>query len=88
LVTGITATRVESNARAGIANFSATVLLVSSVVQCNKIDLDGEEFTPGHLFTFDGSKGSVCGCEQNPDPTCAVLSEHLSPPSAISPIGP
>ncbi len=83
----ITETRIESNSRAGIANISAAVLLISSAVQCNKVDLDGERDQGQPPFTFDGSKGNVCGCE-TPDPTCAVLSSKLSPPPPISPVKP
>ncbi|WP_437670759.1 hypothetical protein [Sorangium sp. So ce131] len=81
----VASTRIEENARAGIASFSAAVLLVSSAVQCNRIDLDGEDTFEGRPFTFDGSKGNLCGCD-DPDPTCPVLSAKLSPPDAVSPI--
>ncbi|WP_437752273.1 right-handed parallel beta-helix repeat-containing protein [Sorangium sp. So ce1389] len=83
----VTSTQIESNARAGIASFSAAVLLVSSLVKCNRIDLDGEDTVEGKPFTFDGSKGNLCGCD-NPDATCPVLSAELSPPASISPVRP
>ncbi|KYF76712.1 hypothetical protein BE11_44050 [Sorangium cellulosum] len=84
----ITSTAVESNARAGISSFSAAVVLVSSTVQCNRIDLNGEDLVEGQPFTFDGSKENLCGCGDEVDPTCAVLSENLSPPEPISPVHP
>ncbi|WP_437323216.1 right-handed parallel beta-helix repeat-containing protein [Sorangium sp. So ce381] len=84
----ITSTAVESNARAGISNFSAAVVLVSSTVQCNRIDLNGEDLVEGQPSTFDGSKENLCGCGDEANPTCAVLGENLSPPEPISPVRP
>ncbi|KYF76711.1 hypothetical protein BE11_44045 [Sorangium cellulosum] len=83
----ITSTTVESNARAGISNFSAAVTLLSSNVQCNRIDLNGEDFVDGQPFTFDCTKGNLFGCE-TPDPVCSVLSAGLTPPEPISPLRP
>ncbi|MGK3987318.1 right-handed parallel beta-helix repeat-containing protein [Sorangium sp. So ce136] len=79
----ITSTAVESNARAGISNFSAAVVLISSAVQCNgKFDLDGEK-VEGRRYTFDGSKDNLCGCGAPVSP-CPVVTSHLSPPDPIS----
>ena len=83
----ITSSKIETNARAGISNLAAVVLLVSSAVQCNRIDLNGEDTATGEIFTFDGSKENLCGCEE-PDPTCPVLSARLSSPRAIDPVKP
>jgi hypothetical protein len=83
----ITSTKIEANARAGISNFSSAVILVSSTVECNKFDLDGEEVGNDQPFTFDGSKGNLCGCETL-DRTCPVLSANLRPPEPIAPIQP
>jgi hypothetical protein len=80
----ITSTHVESNARAGITNFSSAVVLASSLVLCNRIDLDGEDTVEGSPFTFDGSRSNLCGCDA-PDSSCPVLSASLSPPSGIPP---
>jgi len=59
--TTITSTKIESNARAGIASFSSAVSVVSSILRCNGVDLDGEQSmaTPGQPFTFNGSKGNL-----------------------------
>jgi hypothetical protein len=84
----ITETRIEDNARAGISSFSAAIVLVSSTVQCNLFDLNGEDYVEGQEFTFDGSKDNLCGCADKPDPTCPVVSENLSAPEAISPVKP
>ncbi|WP_437670771.1 hypothetical protein [Sorangium sp. So ce131] len=81
----VSSTRVESNARAGISNFSAAVTLTSSVVQCNRIDLNGEDIVEGQPFTFDCASGNLFGCD-TPDPTCVVLSKGLTPPEPIDPI--
>ncbi|WP_437521418.1 right-handed parallel beta-helix repeat-containing protein [Sorangium sp. So ce726] len=78
-------TRVEGNGRAGISNFSAAVTLVSSTVQCNRIDLNGEDEVKAQPFTFDCTRGNVFGCEA-PDTVCSVLSADLSPPEPIAPI--
>ncbi|WP_437630267.1 right-handed parallel beta-helix repeat-containing protein [Sorangium sp. So ce854] len=83
----ITSTAVESNARAGISSFSAAVVLVSSAVRCNKLDLNGREEMEGQPFTFDGSKDNVCGCD-GPVSPCPVETATLSPPERISPSEP
>lgn len=82
----ITSSEIKSNARAGISNFSAAIILVSSIVQCNVIDLNGEREDTGQPFTFDGSKGNICGCDDTPDLTCQVLSSTLSPPPPSPPM--
>jgi hypothetical protein len=82
----ITSTHVESSARSGVSNFSSSVVLVSSAVQCNAFDLDGEVDPNAPPFSFDGSMGNVCGCGNAPDPTCPVVSANLSAPSGIPPI--
>jgi hypothetical protein len=84
----ITDTRIEDNARAGISSFSAAVVLVLSTVQCNLFDLNGEDSVEGQAFTFDGSKDNLCGCGEQPDSTCPVVSENLTAPEAISPVNP
>src|SRR5262245_29800858 len=82
----ITLSQIKSNARAGITNFSSEVILISSRVQCNAFNLNGEDTVLGQSFTFDGSKDNLCGCAESPDPTCPVRSANLSPPDPISPV--
>jgi hypothetical protein len=84
----LTSTRIEGNARAGIANFSASVLLTSSAVVCNPIDVDGEDVVPGHAFSFDGSEANLFGCDADLSPTMVVQSAQLSAPTAIDPLAP
>ncbi len=69
----ITSTRITANDRAGISNFGANILLVSSIVKCNPIDVDGEEDPPGRAFSFDGSKENLFGCNE-PSDTASFLS--------------
>ncbi|KYF52068.1 hypothetical protein BE08_21325, partial [Sorangium cellulosum] len=83
----ITSTVVESNARAGVSTFSAAVVLVSSAVRCNRLDLNGREEVENQPFTFDGSKDNVCGCEAPVSP-CPVETATLSPPERLSPSEP
>ncbi|KYF72882.1 hypothetical protein BE17_47960 [Sorangium cellulosum] len=83
----VTSCVVQSNARAGISNFSGSITLASSVVQCNRIDLNGEDDEGGPPFTFDCNNRNLFGCEI-PDPTCSVLSAGLTPPDPIPPIRP
>ncbi|WP_437630269.1 right-handed parallel beta-helix repeat-containing protein [Sorangium sp. So ce854] len=79
----ITATTVESNARAGIANFAAGVVLVSSTIRCNKLDLNGRASLDGkRSFSFDGSKNNRCGCEELASP-CPVETAELTPPGPV-----
>ncbi|WP_437670761.1 hypothetical protein [Sorangium sp. So ce131] len=82
----IDATTVENNDRAGISNFSAAVLLLSSTVQCNRIDLNGEDDVEGWPFTYDGSKGNLFGCGASVSSTMVVQSSRLSAPPPIAPL--
>lgn len=72
--------RVEAAARAAVSNFGGTIALASTVLECNGIDLDGEE--EGSPFTFDNSGDNVCGCDGSVV-TCQVQSTALRPPSPI-----
>jgi hypothetical protein len=78
--------RIEDNARAGVSFFSATVTLVSSILVCNALDLNGEVIDEGPPNIFvDG--GNLCGCEV-PSPSCLVSSAGLTPPTQIDPVEP
>ncbi|MDI3289017.1 right-handed parallel beta-helix repeat-containing protein [Polyangium sp. 15x6] len=84
---GITRTRLDSNARAGIASFGGSIQLVSSVLTCHKFDLNGED-QAGYTWSFDGSRDNSCGC---PEPTgkCGAKSAGLAPPTPlVDPTGP
>ena len=77
----ITRTRVENNARAGVANFGGSIALVSSELVCHAFDMDGED-EAGYPWSFDGSHDNQCGC---PDPTgsCVAKSAGLEPPAPL-----
>lgn len=72
---------VADSARAGIASFGAQILLGGTQVDCNSIDLDGEE-NGGAPFVFEDLGGNVCGCSGE-SRFCQVLSSNLEPPSPI-----
>ena len=73
---------VESNARAGVANFGAAAAIADTRFDCNAIDLDGEIFiTP---FSFEDLGGNQCGCGAEPAP-CQVASSSLEPPTFGTP---
>ncbi|MBN4059212.1 hypothetical protein JYT22_01010 [Endomicrobium sp. AH-315-J14] len=72
--------RVAGSARAGISNFSATVSLSSAALECNTIDLDGEQL-PGP-FSFHNASPSACYCGADVI-ECKVLSTNLAPPDSL-----
>lgn len=77
----LTRATVTGNARAGIANFGATISLGEGHMQCNGIDLDGER-AAGLDFTFEDWGDNFCGCEAEPG-ECQVMSSGLSPPMPV-----
>lgn len=85
----VTDSRLESTARAGISSFGGHVVIGSTEMECNPIDLDGET---SHLGTYDGGVAAVpaeakfedrggnrCGCSGETW-DCAVRSMKLEPP--------
>jgi len=81
----VSGTRIEGSARAGIANFAATVVLADSELECNGIHLDGEPLTvPEGTFpsSFDDLGGNRCGCG-DVRTACTVLMSNLEPPSTL-----
>ncbi|HZO12260.1 MAG TPA: hypothetical protein VFB62_03350, partial [Polyangiaceae bacterium] len=76
----LTRTRVEQWKRAGISSFGADIVLGSSVLECNTIQLDGELHQSG--FTFEDAGGNVCGCNGETSP-CKVVSSNLEPPQSF-----
>jgi hypothetical protein len=74
-------TRVEHWPRAGITSFGTAIVLGSSMLECNTVQLDGEPHM-GRTFTFDDAGGNVCGC--NGDiAACKVSTSNLQPPQAF-----
>ncbi|MBW2524456.1 MAG: hypothetical protein JRI23_09785 [Deltaproteobacteria bacterium] len=74
-------TRVERSGRAGIASFSSTVDLLGNTLECNTVQLDGEQPT-GEPYTFNDLGGNTCGCEGALE-QCRVLSSNLEPPRPV-----
>jgi len=56
-------TRIENNARAGVANFGANIVLTNSELVCHAFDLNGES-AAGYAWSFDGSRDNQCGCPE------------------------
>lgn len=74
-------TRIERSARAGIANFGASVSLDSSVLNCHPVLLNGEQ-DEGNAFAFEDRGGNLCGCDDT-EAACKVLSSSLAPPEPV-----
>jgi hypothetical protein len=72
---------ITDNARAGIANFGATVTVGAADLRCNAVDVDGER-AAGLDFVFEDLGGNTCGCEAGPD-HCQVMSSGLLPPAPV-----
>lgn len=77
---------IDSNARAGIANFGAAVAIESSAVTCNGFDIEGEEHF-GYAFTFAKNESNTCGCEDSAE-VCHAVSAGISPPAPLDPVSP
>jgi len=81
----IDATRIVGNHRTGITNFAGHVVLATTTLACNAIQLDGELGDPsGDPYDFELAPGTTCGCSGTAD-RCQVLSTHLAPPFALMP---
>ena len=70
---------VEGHNRAGVSNFAATASVGESVLECNTVDLDGEETASG-AFSFTDEGNNRCGCDGQ-TVVCKVQSTNLSPPT-------
>jgi hypothetical protein len=73
----MSATVIETSARAGILNFGGSVTLADTWMSCNPLDLDGES-----EFTFDDLGGNVCLCGDELF-ECKVLSTGLAAPGPV-----
>jgi uncharacterized protein DUF1565 len=67
--------------RAGVAAIDSRVSMANAVLECNAIDLDGEETTAGAL-SFVDLGGNRCGCDDVAR-SCKLVSTGLEPPSAL-----
>jgi hypothetical protein len=83
--TGLAALTMErcllaDSARAGLSSFGAPVALAASRMDCNAIDLNGEQ-AAGSAYDFTDQGGNLCGCGEDTE-ICKVLSTSLEPPVA------
>ena len=77
----VTRVTVEGVPRAGISNFGATVTVNDSLLECNPIDLDGENLDEAP-FEFASGGDNDCGCAAERH-ECKVLTTNLEPPFAL-----
>jgi len=75
--------RVDGNARAGIANFGGDARLGATLLSCNAFDLEGEQ-VEGQSFSFERVDTNLCGCDHLGD--CQVLSDGIAPPAPLEPV--
>ncbi|MBI4700172.1 MAG: hypothetical protein HY744_03220 [Deltaproteobacteria bacterium] len=77
----LSAVRIESSARAGIANFGCAVTLGDSFFECNPIALNGQN-TDLASYTFADLGGNRCGCGEQIEP-CQVQNAELAAPEQL-----
>lgn len=70
--------RIDGSARAGVVNFAGALEVASTVLECNALDLDGEQFQGGD-FLFTDLGGNRCGCAADLR-ECQVATALLEPP--------
>ena len=75
----VSASRISSNARAGITNFGGLATVASTTLDCNPIQLNGQEYW-GIEFSFHDAGDNVCGCGGE-SLACSVVSAGLEPPA-------
>lgn len=79
-VVTVTESRIESNARAGLSSFGASLDVGSTAFECNRIDIDGEEGLQGQPFAFDDLGANTCACDGT-ERECQLVTTGLEPPS-------
>ena len=72
-------TVINSNDRAGLANWGGLARFTATVLSCNAFDLQGEVFKDSP-FAFPDSHDNLCGCPAVADVCSAVSSGILPPP--------
>jgi len=79
----ITRATVERSNRVGLSTFSAPMAVADSLMDCNPIDMNGEE-DDGEPFSIVDLGGNVCGCTATDElRDCQVLSTGLEPPAGF-----
>jgi hypothetical protein len=79
----VTRSRFERAARAGIVCFSADLMLETTALECNAIDLAAEVwqgFQPSHESALQDLGGNVCGCDGQTS-ACKAISSQLAAPT-------
>jgi hypothetical protein len=71
---------VDRSARAAVGAFGATLSVETSLLECNPIDMNGDDIQ-GVPFSFTDAGGNLCGCEGLAH-ACKLQSASLEPPVA------
>ncbi|MBW2453262.1 MAG: DUF1565 domain-containing protein [Deltaproteobacteria bacterium] len=79
----ITRATVERSSRCALSAFAAPIGVADSLMDCNPIDMNGEEEN-GESFTIEDLGGNLCGCTATDEVRmCQVLSTGLEPPVGL-----
>jgi hypothetical protein len=78
----LTGLDIERSARVGISNFGSMLKFTTNLLNCNGVNLDGEDVGPIDFEFVDGGE-NVCGCG-DALVACQVLSFDLEPPDPVS----
>ncbi len=79
----ITRATVERSARVALSTFAASMGVADSLLDCNPIDMNGEE-DDGEPFAIEDRGGNQCGCSVDDEiRQCQVLSTGLEPPVGL-----
>jgi hypothetical protein len=78
----VSASRIAGNARAGISSFGGHLELGTTRLDCNLIDLDGED-NEGSAASFMDLGKNGCGCG-DASTGCQVLTSGLTPPDGLT----
>lgn len=73
---------VHDSQRAGIATFGAAVDLSGTLLECNAVPINAEDFD-GATVSLRDHGGNVCSCDGT-DQSCAAQSANLAPPEAVA----
>jgi len=77
----VSGSRVEGNARAGLANFGGVARVGTTIFECNAFALDAETYHDGSP-SFEDLGGNTCGCSGASE-ACKSLSSQLEAPDPL-----
>jgi len=80
----VTNSVADATSRAAVLNFGAKVTLQATHLQCQLLDLDGEQ-APNAPYQFVDQGGNLCGCPAATE-QCRLVSTGLGPPTALPPL--